>query len=182
MLTSIKIPYGIFEFQSHNNLKQLLLQDMENYSYPTISSYDHNISKSDWFLPTDKQRKYVDIFLNEIQQELTNFVNQLHFQKYIIHQIWFQQYNQGDSHFWHNHSGCHYTCIYYLELSDTSPPTQFLNPVDETNIFQIDVKEGDVLIIPSMIKHQAPIIKDNNRKTIISFNLSLAYDNNVEEK
>lgn len=181
MLSSIKIPYGIFEFQNHKKLKELLLQDIDINPYPAITSYDHSISKSDWFLPSDQNRTYVDIFIKEIHADLSEFTTRLNFQKYLIHQIWFQQYYKGDSHSWHNHAGCHYTCIYYVELDDNSPPTQFINPIDESNIFQINVKEGDVLIIPSMIKHQSPIISDG-RKTIISFNLSLAYDNNAEDQ
>jgi hypothetical protein len=48
---------------------------------------------------------------------------------------------------------------------------------DNTTIFEIDVKEGDILIIPSMIKHRSPIVENNIRKTIISFNASVVCDN-----
>jgi hypothetical protein len=34
-----------------------------------------------------------------------------------------------------------------------------------------DIKEGDVLIFPSNLVHRAPKIKNNLRKTIISFNI-----------
>jgi hypothetical protein len=179
MISGISIPFEIIEFQNHKKIKFELLKDIENNPYPSISSYDHKISKSDWNSSSD-EKNYTSLFLKEINPGIKGFVESINFKKYVIHDIWFQQYIDGDSHSWHNHHGCHYTCIYYLEL-ECGPFTQFINPIDDQSIFQIEVKEGDILVIPSMIKHRSPIITNNKRKTIISFNLSLICDNNVVE-
>lgn len=179
MLSSIMIPYTVVSFENHSKIKDTLLEDIEK-PYPKIISYDHHISKSDYY-DNNQNSTYKKIFLDHLLDEMKDISKFFNFEKFVIHNIWFQQYTSQDSHPWHNHAGCQYTCIYYLELSKDSPVTQFINPINENNVFQIEVKEGDILIIPSVIKHQSPPSKSTNRKTIISFNLSFCLDNNATD-
>jgi len=41
----------------------------------------------------------------------------------------------------------------------------------DNKVISVDVKEGDILIFPSMIIHRAPEVINDSRKTIISWNL-----------
>ena len=179
MISNISVPFGVIQFQKHKTVKSRILEDIDNSLYPPVISYDHKISKSDWDTECNLNKGYADYFLQEVGPELLNFAKSISFTKYIVHNLWFQQYKNGDSHSWHTHDGCQYTCIYYLELNQCNPPTQFINPIDDLSIFQVEVHEGDILIIPSMIKHQSPIITSSTRKTIISFNLSFMHNNNA---
>ena len=82
--------------------------------------------------------------------------------------LWFQQYVNNNSHGWHTH-GNNFTGVYYLELNDCSPRTQLVEPIS-FKMLEIDAKEGDIVIFPSMFIHRSPLMKSNKRKTIISFN------------
>ena len=83
----------------------------------------------------------------------------------IIHNIWFQQYEQHDKHDWHTHTESQFTNIYYVELPD-GEKTELFDEVD------IDIKEGDILSFPAYIFHRSKPNISNQRKTVISFNSS----------
>jgi hypothetical protein len=57
-----------------------------------------------------------------------------------------------------------------VDLPEGAPKTQLLNPMNQKEIIELDVKEGDVLTFPSFILHRAPNVESNIVKTIISFN------------
>ena len=175
----INAPYTVISFMAHNRLKEALLCAIDVLNCSTISDPEYSISKSDWDLPKSTPRPYIDILRKDLEPALAEAFKTFGFSKHQIHNVWFQQYTQHNGHPWHNHSGCHFTCIYYLELPETAPKTQFINPLDNSSIFQVEVEEGDILVIPSFIKHRSPPVETNVRKTIISFNSSVIEDNTV---
>ena len=177
MIRQVSLPYAVLNFKAHHTLKNKVLSAIEKIAPNSIVSIDHQIFKTDWNIPDDISREYVDILRPALSVDLAKMFNTLGFDQYTVHNIWFQQYIKNDSHSWHNHNACHYTCIYYLELPAGAPKTQFLDPIDQKTIFEIDTNEGDILIIPSMIKHRSPIITTDVRKTIVSFNASVICDN-----
>jgi cupin superfamily acireductone dioxygenase involved in methionine salvage len=177
MIQYINLPYAVLNFKAHSKLKSKVLGAIEQIAPITISAPGHQIYKTDWNYPNQTVRPYVEIIHNDVSAELNIVFKDFGFDRYNVHNIWFQQYQLTDTHGWHTHTDCHYTCIYYVELPDGAPSTQFLDPLDNTTIFKIDIKEGDILIIPSMIKHRSPPVEHNVRKTIISFNASVVCDN-----
>jgi cupin superfamily acireductone dioxygenase involved in methionine salvage len=177
MIQCINLPYAVLNFKAHSKLKNQVLGAIDQIAPNSISAVDHQIYKTDWDQPNQITRPYVEIIHSNISAELDKVFKDFGFDRYNVHNIWFQQYQLNDMHGWHTHTDCHYTCIYYVELPHGAPPTQFLDPLDNKTILKIDVKEGDILIMPSMIKHRSPSIDYNVRKTIISFNASVVCDN-----
>jgi hypothetical protein len=177
MLSYIKLPYSVIKFKSHLELKQALLDSLDNSPADSIISHDHTISRTDWNIE-NREPEYIDIIKNDLLTDFKEIFSLFGFKKFCIHDFWFQQYQYQDSHYWHNHPECHYTAIYYLEFPFNSPNTQFIDPINNQQIFEVSVNEGDILIIPSMLKHRSPpLIKKESRKTILSFNISLIEDN-----
>lgn len=176
MLGSLLLPYTVVKFEAHSRLKQALLCAIDNTTFDNIELGDYRISKTDWNLSDTVPRPYINVISNDLTGTLQSAFTSMGFDKYQIHNVWFQQYTTNAEHPWHNHAGCHFTCIYYVELPDDSLLTQFINPVDQSTVFQIDAKEGDILLIPSIIKHRSPKVTSNSRKTIISFNASAICD------
>ena len=84
--------------------------------------------------------------------------------------MWFQQYEKNSFHEWHTHTQCQWSSVYYLEFPKGSPRTVFVNPINNTDTFDVDTEEGDIITFPSFIVHSAPKVESNKRKTIISFN------------
>ena len=61
-----------------------------------------------------------------------------------------------------------------MEFGKNSPKTQIVEPLS-LRIIDVDVKQGDVIIFPSMFIHRAPPSQTKKRKTIISFNFNADY-------
>ena len=82
---------------------------------------------SDWALGSEIVREYLDEFYELIDPVMEGIAKSLGFltPKYLIRdyrmsitKIWFNQYEEGGEHDWHNHPGCQFTNCYYLELPD----------------------------------------------------------------
>jgi hypothetical protein len=159
-------------FPEHNKYKNDLLKMIDDMLITTNDIKPHpgdNISKTDFFLPKDKPRPYLEIFNKMIDPFIKKMTINLNSCYYEVPYIWFQQYNHNDTHNWHNHTGCQFANVYFLELEDNSLGTEFLDKQ-----YNVKLKEGDVLTFPSYLYHRSPINLTKTRKTIISFNSSFS--------
>jgi hypothetical protein len=134
--------------------------------------YDDSVSKLDWSRAQDFSRPWVRLLKPHIQDYLDKLAVALGYQSAIIDEFWFQQYANGDSHGWHTH-GSNFTGVYYLELDETSPKTEIIEPSRQNKKIVMDVNEGDILMFPSYVIHRAPVIENDIRKSIVSFNFIL---------
>lgn len=172
MLNSISCPYIISKLKEHDLIKEDvldLINDAESNRY-TFPEDCTDISRTDWNVSRDVEREYLKIAMPPIVELMNNRFLELGYDEINIHNLWFQQYNKGSEHGWHVHLGCQWTSVYYLDMPKGSPNTQLLNPMNQTEIIELNVSEGDVLTFPSFILHRAPIVESNVIKTIISWN------------
>jgi len=86
--------------------------------------------------------------------------------------MWFQQYFKNDIHSWHTHKYTHFTCVYFVEMTDSSQKTLIKN-FGSDNLLEYEAEEGDIIIFPGFLSHSSPLINTDNRKTIISFDLDI---------
>jgi len=163
-------PYLVNTFKEHGKLKEVLLEEISNSPYTNVTDEYMDITKSDWEVSQGIVRNYHATLMPYLIPYIQNFYKELRFSNYKIHTVWFQQYYGNSNHGWHIHLDCQWTSVYYLELSKESPRTEFLNPLNSNEVIVADVDEGDLIMFPSFIKHRAPKIKNNIRKTIISWN------------
>lgn len=168
--------YTIGNFPDHSNLKQQVLDLIGNSNSETLimkdNYYSDKVNKLDWDKARDFDRLWVKLLKPNIENYLNNLAVALGYQSAIIEEFWFQQYVNGDSHGWHTH-GSNFTGVYYIELDERSPKTEIIEPSRQNKKIVMDVHEGDILMFPSYVIHRAPVIKDNLRKTIVSFNFIL---------
>lgn len=173
---SLNSYYIVEKFSAHNEFKNTLLQLIEKTNSETLFNYSNfysdSISKLDWHLNKISDRDWVQFLLPELKCTLDNIADNLGYQSFKINEIWFQQYLKNDSHGWHIH-GSNFTGVYYLELNQDSPITELLDPFTQNTVVLPKITEGDILIFPSYVLHRAPVIKTNQRKTIVSFNLDV---------
>jgi len=152
------------KFRKHNKIKNKLLSliaKMPNVLYQTPKGT--TATKSDWNLPKDFERDYLNFFYKEIFNFMIQTAKQFYCKNWKIHNAWFVQYKKNDKHAWHTHPESNLSAVYYLELPKKELITEFKNN-------KIKAKEGDILIFPSYMLHRAPVNKTNERKTVISFN------------
>lgn len=152
----------------HNFIKDLLLSLLKEAK--SYSSQVDNISSLDWEDASNFEREWVSFFLPFWHQQVAKVIKDIGCQSYTLQDIWFQQYTDNGEHGWHTHGG-NFTGVYYLELDKKSPSTEIIDPFSKRK-FCVKVKEGDMIIFPSHIKHRAPI-NIGKRKTIISWNFEI---------
>lgn len=172
----LQIPYVIDNASFHNSIKDELLSHIDKSDSETKQQtddyYSDNIYKLDWFKNTDFDRPWFKYFQPHFQKQIIKMINELGFDSYFLVATWYQQYLNNSTHGWHTHSD-NYTGVYYLELPEDTPKTQIVNPVNQKEVIDLDIKEGDFVLFPSFVIHRAPINKSNNRKTIISFDINI---------
>lgn len=91
--------------------------------------------------------------------------------------MWYQKYYKGVQHQVHNHGHSGWSSVIYVEFNpEVHEPTQFYSPFRNVwngnlETFQPPVKEGDMVIFPATIAHEAPANRSDTRRTIVSYNL-----------
>ena len=170
-LNSFYIVNSIDNYNHHN--KKLL-----NLIARTPKSKFESITSTDWNMPKNAHRPYLDYFIELVMPELNKIADFLSMSKYDIHNTWFQQYYKDDTHTWHNHAGCNFTNVYYIELPDNNK-TEIYNEVNNS-IINLDVKEGDLVTFPGYMSHRSKPNQSNKRKTVISFNTSFSIVDDVK--
>lgn len=171
---AIACPYHISKFKDHKKLKSDLLNLIKDTEKgKPLTHIKNTVSKCDYDWSQDPDRKYLKLLLPNLEKHLNSAIKEIGFSKYNILNIWYQQYILNDIHDWHVHSTCNFTCVYYLEYPENSPKTEWIDPISLNKIENFKVKEGDILIFPSLVLHRGARNFGNKRKTIISWNLDI---------
>lgn len=172
-MRSIHYPTEILidSVKNHQEIRNKLLVEIEN-AHGEVSKHPQQfelISKTDWVLEEVRERTWIQLFWPHLTNALKNMIQHLRFNSVDIKTIWYQQYQQNDTHGWHIHGQSQYSGIYYLEYENT--PTQIR--LNNDRIQDIEVSEGDIVIMPTYIIHRCPPVKNNKRRTIIAFNFDM---------
>lgn len=130
-----------------------------------------SIYSTDWKIETNVKREYLDLFLSINQEHFTETSSYFNCNKVELLNFWFQTYVKNNYHKKHNHEG-HYSCVFYVELPNSSISTHFYIPNSNKKFYFKDVKEGDIILFPSLIFHESPLIEKESKKTIISANMN----------
>jgi hypothetical protein len=154
--------------KEHNELKPLILSNIEKLGKNPFSENVSSISNTDWNLPPEVQRDYMDIvyplFVNHFEEIKQSYG---WWYKQILTNFWYQQYEHLDYHHWHIHPSCLFSSVYYLELPEGSSGTEFKTPQSS---FKISAREGEILTFPSSVFHRSSANQSARRKTIIAAN------------
>jgi len=141
-----------------------------------VASINHtlNNSRTDFNIDQDSN-EYKYIFYSMIKPAMLDIKKELSFNKYkakiITNNIWFAQYNKNNYHNWHTHSNTNFSNIFYLE-NEANITTAFYDVINKKE-YNIQTKEGDLLMFPGYIIHKSHINKTDKRKTVIVFNSNI---------
>jgi hypothetical protein len=162
----VKSHYAITDFKEHDKLRERLLESIDAMPYQTRD----NITKSDWYVPSNEPRPYLDIFYDAFIPYMDKMMEDMMCTRWVIQNGWFQQYEDSGSHYWHIHPKCMFSNVYFLELPEPQVSTEFLNPITKESFQLENVREGQVITFPSTFIHRSPPNTSGKRKTVIVFN------------
>ena len=117
---------------------------------------------------------YSDTVLDIIKPYLADFFGGTEVQ---LTDMWYQKYSKGVRHSFHNHGHSGWSSIIYVEFDpEKHQATRFMSPFNNIwngniEMYTPPVNEGDMIIFPSTIAHEAPANKSDTRRTIVSYNM-----------
>ena len=170
MTFDIKVPVFQKQIIDHQKYKSQTLDLIRLYSLGEIKKGSLDL-RSDYELPRDHPRPYLDLVRERVMNCLLDFKDiSDHYEKIEVRCFFYQQYTKEQYHGWHVHD-CHYSGVYYLDLPEGSPKTEYIDPFTN-DVCELDINEGDVVAFPSFLVHRAPPNPISTPKTIISFNFN----------
>lgn len=168
----IGLPIFKIRFSRHDDTQEDTIKKI--YSSESIEklSDNENIIKSDYDVPGEKERDYEHI-IPFLVQDISNTLLKEYNYKFTLSDVWFwyQIYKKNNYHGWHTHPSSSWSSVYFLKLEDHKQSTMFFDEASNQS-FQLNVKEGDILIFPSLVKHQSPKIITDSEKIVISLNIN----------
>lgn len=176
----LECAYHKSKFKYHQEIKKELLSLLDNapFKSPNEPQAETNITKSDWCYSQDFQREWVKYISTPLMEHMLEVYKDLGYDGFTVHELWFQQYLNNSGHGWHTHSS-NFTNVYYVEMSSDAPKTKLVNPYNQTDIIELDVEEGDIVVFPSFVIHKGPQNISTSRKTILSYNTNIVYSDNI---
>jgi hypothetical protein len=117
-----------------------------------------------------------EIFKNNFKKEI-NLLEKTINNKLNLKNVWVVHYEQYQEHIIHNHGNSGLGGVIYLNYdSNIHEPTRYLMPLNDlinenSLIYNEQVKEGDILIMPSFIHHYSPFNRSEKVRSIIGFDL-----------
>lgn len=172
--------------ENHSELKEELLDIIESmkahYDLQMPKNFE-KMSKSKDGYRSSGDIKYADYYNEKfkdnlpyrelVQDNMDPYMKQIadefHCKSWTYKSMWYHEYHKGDSFDWHNHQNSHMTCVYYLDLPENVQGTEILD-------HDVDVKEGDVIIFPSILAHMSPQIHTDNIKKVIAWVMNFHYE------
>jgi hypothetical protein len=160
---------------NHTHTKNIILDCIKNFGIfginPGVGYRGQHIFNTDWHL--SKALTFLDpVYCSVVRPIIDNHNEAL--TQYLGYDepikcdnVWFQQYQKEDYHWWHRHSESIFSNIYYVDLPEGTSKTSFRFLGKE---FQIEIEEGQILTFPSFIEHCSKPNLSNKIKTVISFN------------
>jgi cupin superfamily acireductone dioxygenase involved in methionine salvage len=117
-----------------------------------------------------------EIFKRNFKKEL-NLLEKTINNKLNLKNVWVVHYKQYQEHIIHNHGNSGLGGIIYLKYHNKlHEPTRYLMPLNDlvsenSLIYNEQVEEGDILIMPSFIHHYSSINRSEEVRSIIGFDL-----------
>jgi hypothetical protein len=117
-----------------------------------------------------------------MSDELSWFAKDLQCRPVIV-ETWYERALPYMYHPTHNHGHGGYSAVVFIEFDPkVHTPTNFIAPYDhfitgEPLIYTPNVKEGDIIIFPSFLHHYTHPHTSEQRRTVLSFNITVDMDN-----
>ena len=173
-LYPLKTHYIVTDILGHKTFNKKLLKIINSMPKHGIrNTKDSYVSNTDWETPIEN-KPYLEYFFTKIKPYYDCIAKRLCpvGWKWTSGKTWFQQYEKGSNHNWHNHEECTHTNVYFVQLPSNNYCTEFYDFITGKSI-KAKVKEGQLLTLGSSIMHRSPSNNSNKLKTVISFNTNV---------
>ena len=156
----------LFKVNNHNKFKNKILKEISDTPFKKTQG----VYKTDWTIDPNLKRTYWEKYIRNIADSCINILKKDLYgnieKKTCYHNHWFHVYKKNYNFGWHTHGESNFSAIYFVDLSNEKYKTEFTD-------MDLLIKEGNFLIFPSFLEHRSPLIEEQDKKTIVSFNFSV---------
>lgn len=170
-----KIPLVHIELNNWEYKKQSLLNLKKYDSVPDIKT--ENLI-TDFYQNFDNKYNYTKEVFFILENDIKSFLLKFNLPQYKITDAWFEKTYDNMSHQVHNHGSIGYSAVCFIKFNPSvHKPTHFISPFNDftTGSQQIfvpeKIKEGSLILFPSVIHHYTVPSCSNEERIILSFNL-----------
>lgn len=182
--TRFEVPFYIYSISEWSDKKKLIVDSLPNFKEYKLekeksSGHGDKNHYTDYFENLKNPPPYASVVLECLNDDILNFCKTIN-RNLNLTSIWFQSYEKYNNFSAHNHGIDGWSAILYVEFDDVEhSPTTFYSPypswkkeiMGQYETYIPKIKEGDLIIFPSMIQHEASSNLSDKKRTIISFNL-----------
>ena len=178
-INAFVVPIWKISVKNWNEKKKLLL-DLPDWGEESCNSHGFF---SDYYLAKDafmqKKQWYNKNFIEIIEDDLKQFVENLNIANLDIGFVWAQKYQKREGMGVHTHGGSGISAVLYAEFDENEhDATQFISPFHDAIsnsvlFYEPKVKEGDIVLFPSFLLHHASQSASDVSRTIFSFNAEI---------
>ena len=116
-----------------------------------------------------------DEFLKIFHEEINLLAGTLK-KNFQMKKVWSVSYKTNEYHPYHHHGDKGLSGILYLNLKKDMPHTVFVSPMPDwregrNTYFNLPVKEGDMMVVPSYLAHFTPPNLSKEEKRVIAFDI-----------
>ena len=186
------IPFWKIQSIEFKKKKKKLVELLKSFPEEKKEERSHMLSSQEFVTNRQSDRSgFVEEFASIMNQELEDFSKEIK-SDFAITEIWSISYNKHDNHSPHNHGSVGLSGILYLNLPKDSPDTTYMQPWNDykddiTNYASPLIAEGDIIIVPSFVRHFSKPNKSKSKKRIIAWDMKMLnaseyqlYENNKE--
>ena len=172
MLTPFHIPLFVIEIADWERKKKRLLSMV---AWDNSEAIEDN-HFTDYHLNLKNGCSYQVEFGEVLSEEFQVLSNRLE-ADVTIQAVWAQRYSKEKSMHVHRHGSNGFSCVLYVDFNPSQhEATTFISPFnnfvsDEDLTFTPKVKEGTLLVFPSMLLHYAAPNASSDVRTIFSVNI-----------
>jgi hypothetical protein len=178
------IPFYTYSIPDWETKKKIILNSLPNFKQYKLeksktSGHGDKNHYTDYFDNLEKPPEYAKTVIECLDDQILEFCRSTN-DNWNLTSIWFQTYEKYNNFSVHNHGIEGWSAILYVEFDSLEhSPTTFYSPhlswekktLGQYNSNIPNVKEGDLIIFPAMIQHEASSNMSDKTRTIISFNL-----------
>tara|TARA_B100001250_G_scaffold252871_1_gene217446 strand:- start:1215 stop:1820 length:606 start_codon:yes stop_codon:yes gene_type:complete len=175
--TMFQVPIIHYQIENWEHNKKRILDVLPPECPEHADPEDHGLY-TDFFLTAAAGVKtmpeYSETVIDIIKPYLADFSGERRIE---FTDMWYQKYYRNVSHSVHNHGHSGWSSVIYVEFDpEKHEGTQYFSPFKNIwngnlETFQAPVEEGDMVIFPATIAHEAPVNRSDTRRTIVSYNL-----------
>ena len=167
------IPIAHYEIENWRKNKERIMNALPAFQEEHLESngeqYTDFFHQHEEMLPA-----YADTVISIIEPYLAEFTER---RRVEFTDMWCQTSHRGQKHGIHNHGHSGWSAVIYVDFDPrVHTATQFISPFNNPwsgrlQTFQPPVKEGDMVIFPATVAHEALPNESDKPRTIVSFTI-----------